>query len=114
MPLLKIETTVPLEDDRSRALASEAVCAVAETTGKPSSVVMVTVHAGSSMSFGGDTESIALFEVRGIELAPDKTEALTHRFTDFAREHLAVPAERVFVIADDVPRGRWGFDRRVL
>lgn len=114
MPLLTIDITESLSPEEARTLSIPAAKIVAEETGKPESVVMVRVNPGAILTFQGATDQIALFEIYGIELPPEKTASLTVRFCDFAKEHLGVEGERVFVRCTDVPRGRWGMDKRVF
>ena len=59
MPLLKLETTVPLPDEKGKPLLAALSKAVAGATGKPEQYVMVTVTQ-STMLMSGKAGDAAL------------------------------------------------------
>jgi len=113
MPLVKIHTNVSPPESERESLAAEAGAIVAEEIGKPESIMMARLEAGACLTFGGTAEPSALFEIEGIELSADPTEALCHRLSDLAEARLGAPAARVFVKLTHVPRGAWAGNRKV-
>lgn len=113
MPLLQITTNQEVARPQAEAITTEAGKIVAETIGKPESVMMAFLRPDACLSFGGSFEPAALFEIEGIELPPEPTEALSNQLSDFAEENLDVPASRVFVKLTNVPRGNWAGNRKV-
>jgi len=65
MPLLKLETTLPLPEEKAKPLLASLSKALAGATGKPEQYVMVTFsHAAILMS--GKAGEAAFVDVRGI------------------------------------------------
>jgi phenylpyruvate tautomerase len=65
MPLLKLETTVVLSEDKRKALLASLSKTVAETIGKPEQYVMVTVGQ-AAMLMSGNPGHAAFVDVRSI------------------------------------------------
>ena len=65
MPLLKLETTVVLSQDKQKALHASLSKTVAETIGKPEQYVMVTA-CQATMLTSGNTGDAAFVDVRSI------------------------------------------------
>lgn len=65
MPLLKLETTVLLPEEKRKPLLAALSKAVASATGKPQQYVMVTVNQ-SAMLMSGKAGDAAFVDVRGI------------------------------------------------
>ena len=59
MPLLKLETTVAISEDKQKALLSSLSKTVAETIGKPEQYVMVTISQ-AAMAMSGKPGNAAL------------------------------------------------------
>ncbi len=65
MPLLKLETTVPLPEEKGTPLLAALSKIVADSTGKPEQYVMVTVSQ-SAMLMSGKAGDSAFVDIRGI------------------------------------------------
>jgi phenylpyruvate tautomerase PptA (4-oxalocrotonate tautomerase family) len=65
MPLLKLETTVVLSEDKREALLVSLSKAVAETIGKPEQYVMVTASQ-AAMVMSGKPGDAAFVDIRSI------------------------------------------------
>jgi len=65
MPLLKLETTVPLPEEKGKLLLAALSKAVAETIGKPEQYVMITVSQ-SAMLMSGKAGDAAFVDIRSI------------------------------------------------
>ena len=65
MPLLKLETTVVVTDDKRKALLPALSQILAETTGKPEGYVMVTLTQSAMLMSGKDGDA-AFVDVRGL------------------------------------------------
>ena len=65
MPLLKLETTVDLSEDRRQALLASLSKTVAETIGKPQQYVMVAASQ-AAMQMSGSPGDAAFVDVRSI------------------------------------------------
>jgi phenylpyruvate tautomerase PptA (4-oxalocrotonate tautomerase family) len=113
MPLIRIQTNVVASSEQSSGFLTQATEITARGLGKPASVMMATLDAGKAMTFGGSSEPTALFEIEGIELSPEPTDALCQQLSDLAEKELQVPGNRVFVKLTNVPRGYWAGNRKV-
>lgn len=114
MPLLKISLSESIPDTVKSSAVSEAVSIVAEETGKSKSVIMTKLEEVCQLSIGDHSDKVALFELHGIEFSGEKMQPLTTRLCDWADTHLSIPGDRVFVVADCVPRGYWGSNGKVF
>ena len=65
MPLLKLETTVALADDKKKALLASLSKIVAGTIGKPEQYVMVTISSATIL-MSGKTGEAAFVDIRSI------------------------------------------------
>jgi phenylpyruvate tautomerase len=65
MPLLKLETTVVLTEDKRKALLASLSKTVAEIIGKPEQYVMVAIGQ-ASMLMSGNPGATAFVDVRSI------------------------------------------------
>jgi hypothetical protein len=68
MPLLKLETTVVLTDEKRKALLASLSKIVAETIGKPEEYVMVAVSPAAILMSGkpGDAAFVDLRSIGGL------------------------------------------------
>lgn len=114
MPLLQITTNQEVARPDAEVITMEAGRIVAETIGKPESVMMASLRSDACLAFGGTFDPAALFEIEGIELSAEFSDMLSNRLSDLAEENLTVPASRVFVKLTNVPRGNWAGNRRVF
>ena len=113
MPLVRITTNVPFDHPSSVRLCGEVTEIVARELGKPESITMAILEAGTVVTFGGAPDPSALFEIEGIELSSDPSEALCQKLSDLAEAQMEVPSDRVFVKLTNVPRGYWAGNRKV-
>jgi phenylpyruvate tautomerase PptA (4-oxalocrotonate tautomerase family) len=109
MPLLKLETTVALTDDKRQALLSSLSKVLAETTGKPEGYVMVTAaHADILMS--GKPGPAAFVDIRGIGgLGGDVNRRLSEKICRLLHESLGVPPDRIYLNFTELDAANWGW-----
>ena len=109
MPLLKLDTTVVLSDDKRKALLASLSQIVAETIGKPEEYVMVTVSP-SAILISGKPGDAALVDVRSIGgLSDDVNRQLSQKVCRLLNESLGVPQNRIYLNFTDVEAGHWGW-----
>lgn len=109
MPLLKLETTVALSVEQTKALLPALSKIVAETIGKPESYVMVTISP-STILMSGKSGDAAFVDVRSIGgLSDDVNRQLSRKICTLLNDSLDVAQERVFLNFADVPAGNWGW-----
>lgn len=113
MPLVTLQTNQRVQEEALSKILAEATAVTAAQLGKPESVTMAIAHTEVAMTFGGNSDPAALFEIEGIELANDPAESLCDALCDLAESQLGVPADRVFVKLHSLPRGAWGGNRKI-
>ena len=110
MPLLKLETTVPLPDEKEKPLLAELSKAVAGIIGKPEQYVMITIN-HSAMLMSGKTGEAALVDVRSIGgLNGETNRKISQQICRLLKDSLAIEPERVYLNFTDVEAGNWGWN----
>jgi phenylpyruvate tautomerase len=110
MPLLKLETTVALADDKKKSLLAALSKIVAATIGKPEQYVMV-VASPAAILMAGKPGDAAFVDVRSIGgLNDDVNRRLALEIGSLLKESLGMPPDRVYLNFTDVPAGNWGWN----
>jgi phenylpyruvate tautomerase len=110
MPLLKLETTVTLTDEKRKTLLASLSKLLSETTGKPEEYVMVAAGQ-SAMLMSGKPGEAAFVDVRGIGgLGDDVNRQLSQKLCRLLNEALGVPPNRVYVNFADIKAANWGWN----
>src|SRR5579883_920526 len=110
MPLLKLETTVPLPDEKGKPLLAALSKAVAGDTGKPEQYVMVTVTQ-STMLMSGKAGDAAFVDVRGIGgLNGETNRKLSQQICKLLKDSLGIAPDRVYLNFTEVEAGNWGWN----
>jgi phenylpyruvate tautomerase len=110
MPLLKLETTVALADDKKKALLASLSKIVAGTIGKPEQYVMVTISPAAILMSGKPGDA-AFVDVRSIGgLGGNVNQQLAQKIGALLKESIGVPPDRVYLNFTDVPAGNWGWN----
>ena len=109
MPLLKLETTVPLTDEKRKTLLASLSKTMVETTGKPESYVMVTA-AQADMLMSGKPGDTAFLDIRSIGgLSGDVNRQLSQKICGLLKESLGVPSERIYLNFTELDAANWGW-----
>ena len=110
MPLLKLETTVAVSDDKRKALLTALSKIVAETVGKPEQYVMVTASPAAIVMSGkaGDAAFVDLRSIGG--LSGDVNRQLSGKVCRLLTESLGVPSNRIYLNFTDVGAADWGWN----
>jgi len=110
MPLLKLETTVAISEDKQKALLSSLSKTVAETIGKPEQYVMVTISQ-AAMAMSGKPGNAAFMDIRSIGgLSGDVNRKLSQQVCKLLNDSLGIPPDRVYLNFSDVDAGNWGWN----
>ncbi len=110
MPLLNLETTVVLSEDKRKALLVSLSKAVAESIGKPEQYVMVSVSQAAMLMSGNPGEA-AYVDVRSIGgLTDDVNRRLSQKVCKLLNDSLGVPQNRVYLNFTDVEATNWGWN----
>jgi phenylpyruvate tautomerase len=110
MPLLKLEATVALTDDKRKALLASLSKVMADTTGKPEEYVMITVTQ-TAILMSGKSGDAAFAEIRGIGgLSGDVNRQLSQKVCRLLNESLGVPPNRIYLNFTEVEAANWGWN----
>jgi phenylpyruvate tautomerase PptA (4-oxalocrotonate tautomerase family) len=110
MPLLKLETTVALSEDKRKALLAALSKIVGETIGKPEEYVMVTVSPAGILMSGKPGEA-AFVDVRSIGgLRGEVPRALSRKICACLGDSLGIAQNRIYLNFTDVEAGKWGWN----
>ena len=110
MPLLKLETTLPLPEEKGKPLLAALSKAVASVIGKPEQYVMVTASQ-SAMVMSGKPGDAAFVDVRSIGgLNGDTNRKLSQQICKLLKDSLGIPSDRVYLNFTDVEAGNWGWN----
>ena len=109
MPLLKLEITASLSDDKRKALLAALSKIVAETIGKPEDYVMVTVSQAAILMSGKPGEA-AFVDLRSIGgLSHEVNRQLSQKLCRLLHESLGVPESRIYLNFTEVAASNWGW-----
>ena len=110
MPLLKIETTVALPEDKQKSLLISLSRLVARTIGKPEPYVMVSMSP-ATMLMSGKSGHTAFVDIRSIGgLHNEVNRKLSQQVSKLLADSLGVAPDRVYLNFTDVDAGRWGWN----
>ena len=110
MPLLKLETTVALSDDKRKTLLAALSKAVAGTIGKPEQYVMVTVSHSAILMSGkaGDASWVDIRSIGG--LSSEVNHKLSQQICKLLNESLAIAPDRIYLNFTNVDASNWGWN----
>ena len=110
MPMLKLQTSVPLSDEQRNALLPTLSKLVAEGIGKPEQYVMVTVETASIL-MAGKGGPAALAEVRSIGGLNGRVNSqLSQKLCTLLEQTLRIPAGRVYINFANIAADHWGWN----
>jgi len=110
MPLLKLETTVPLPEEKGKPLLAALSKAVAGAIGKPEQYVMVTATQ-STMVMSGKAGDAAFVDIRSIGgLSGEANRDLSRQICNLLKDSLGIASDRVYLNFTDVEAGNWGWN----
>lgn len=112
MPMLRIETSAPLSDEKAESLALKGSKLVARVLGKPEQYVMVSIARAAVMAMAGKTGAPCAFcTVRSIGgLSPDRCKKLSAEICALVEAELGVAPECAYLNFAEVDASHWGWD----
>lgn len=110
MPLLKIETTVNIPEEKQKPLLAALSKVVASTIGKPEQYVMVSIS-HSAMLMSAKAGNAAFVDVRSIGgLSAEVNRKLSREISKLLGETLGISADRVYLNFTGLDAGNWGWN----
>ena len=110
MPLIKLQISIPLSDEKQEELLVSMSKIIAESIGKPEQYVMASIEAGSIIMSGkyGDA---AFADVRSIGgLNGNVNKRISQKLCSLLDESLGISANRVYINFTDVSAVNWGWN----
>jgi phenylpyruvate tautomerase PptA (4-oxalocrotonate tautomerase family) len=110
MPVLKLETTVVLPEEKQKPLLTALSKAVAGTIGKPEQYVMVTIGSAALLMSGrpGDAAFVDIRSIGG--LSGEVNRKLSQQVCKLLSDSLGIAPDRVYLNFTDVDAGNWGWN----
>jgi phenylpyruvate tautomerase len=110
MPLLKLETTVALSEDKRKAVLTALSKIVAVTIGKPEQYVMVSIGQ-AAMAMSGRPGDAAFVEIRSIGgLGSEVNRKLSQQVCKLLTDSVGIPPDRVYLNFAEVQACNWGWN----
>ena len=110
MPLLRLETSAALSEDKREALLSSLSQAVAETIGKPEQYVMIAMGQGDLL-MSGNPGNAAFVDVRSIGgLSGDVNRKLSQKVCELLKDALGIAPDRIYLNFTEVEASNWGWN----
>jgi phenylpyruvate tautomerase len=110
MPLLKLETTVSLPEEKGKPLLTALSKAVAGAIGKPEQYMMITVS-HSAMLMSGKGDDAAFLDIRSIGgLNGETNRKLSQQICKLLKDSLGIAPERIYLNFTDVEAENWGWN----
>ena len=109
MPLLRLQTSVSLTDEKRQELLASLSKIVAESIGKPEQYVMVTVETGA-MLMSGKPGAAAFADIRSIGgLNGGVNSAIAQQLCALLEQALGIAPARVYLNFTNVAAENWGW-----
>ena len=110
MPLLRLETTVLMSEDKRKALLTALSKIMAGTIGKPEQYVMVSTGQ-AAMLMSGKAGEAAFVDIRSIGgLTNDVNRKLSQQVCKVINDALGILPDRVYLNFADVDASNWGWN----
>jgi phenylpyruvate tautomerase len=110
MPLLKLETSQPLDAQKCAALLPALSRIVAESIGKPEEYVMATIN-HTSILMSAKSGHAAFVDVRSIGgLSRTVNQQISKKVCSLLAQNLGIPPERVYLNFTNVEAENWGWN----
>lgn len=110
MPLLKVETTVAISEEKQKDLLASLSRIVAQNIGKPELYVMVSISQ-TAMLMSGKQGDAAFVDVRSIGgLTSDVNQDLSRQICQLLKGSLGISPERVYLNFIDINADNWGWN----
>ena len=114
MPLLKLQTSVSVSDEKRNELLRALSGIVTECIGKPEDYVMVAITEGPIM-MSGEESGAAFVDVRSIGgLNRDVNVRMSQKVCSLLDEALGISPKRVYINFSDIPAVNWGWNGKTF
>lgn len=110
MPLIRMETSVPVSEEEKSSLVRDLSKIAAEAIGKPEAYVMALVSP-SVISMAAEVGPAAFLDVRSIGgLNRSVNQEISKRVATLLEQRFEIPADRVYIGFTSVTGVDWGYN----
>ena len=111
MPLLKLETSVAISQEKKTSLSTSLSKILAQDTGKSESHCMIVIEDGASVMMAQKQGPGAFVDIRGIGgLTGSVNRKLSRSVCTLLQKECGIPPEAVYLNFTDVKAENWGFN----
>jgi phenylpyruvate tautomerase len=111
MPLVKVQTSVQLENPVQESLLKQLSSRASALLGKPESYVMTVFESGLLMTFAGTLDPACYIEIKSVgQFTPDQTRRISQEFCLLIASALGVPQNRIYLEFSEAQGYLWGWD----
>jgi phenylpyruvate tautomerase len=110
MPLIRMETSVNVPEEKKPEIVSVLSKIAAEATGKPETYVMA-ILSEAAISMAGKTGPAAFLDVRSIgSINKQVNGRICEEVAALLKNSLGIPGERIYISFTDVKGVNWGWN----
>lgn len=114
MPYFTMQTNQDIEQSDKQALLTKASAFIADLVDKPESYVMVRIHGGADMLFGGRGQPAAYVQLKSIGLSREKCPEYAEKISGFLERELQVSRDRAFIDFTDIDRSLFALNGKTF
>lgn len=110
MPLIKIEISVKITEEKKKELVTELSAIVSQATGKPEQYVMATIT-DAQICMAGEIGPAAFIDVRSIgSINNQVNRRISKDLKALFEKDVGIDGDRIYINFTDVPAGNWGWN----
>jgi phenylpyruvate tautomerase len=110
MPLIRMETSVKIPEEKKSDLISALSQITAKATGKPETYVMA-ILSEAAISMAGKTGAAAFLDVRSIgSINKQVNGRICKEIAALLEKSLGITGERIYISFSDVNAANWGWN----
>jgi phenylpyruvate tautomerase len=114
MPLIRMETSIKIPEEKKTEIISALSKIAAEATGKPEKYVMAIVSE-ADISMGGATGPAAFLDVRSIgSINKQVNGKISKEVAALLDQFLGISGERIYISFNDVTGANWGWNGKTF
>ncbi len=114
MPLLRLETSAPIPNEKHQPLLASLSELVTESIGKPEQYVMVSINS-STIRMSGESGPAAFVDVRSVGgLSCEVNRKLSEKVCSILHQDLGIPPDRTYLNFADIAAANWGWSGRTF
>ncbi|MBF0500806.1 MAG: hypothetical protein HQM09_11780 [Candidatus Riflebacteria bacterium] len=114
MPMIRLQTTAALNDEKKTVLLGTLSKIISEATGKPETYVMVVIEQAAIM-MSGKTGDAAFADIRGIGgLGGRVNGIISEKVCTALKSSLGISPDRIYLNFTNVSASDWGWNGKTF